>query len=132
MEPRISFLTLGVSDLERSTAFYRDGLGLPVLRDRDSLVYFALHGGLVFGLYPRDALARFVGVETGGEGFRGVTLSCNVASRDAVDATMAEAEAAGARVVSAPRPFSWGGYAGWFADPDEHLWEVVWNPRPFI
>ena len=78
------------------------------------------------------ALARYAGVDAAGSGFRGVTLSCNVGSREAVDALMAEALAAGARPVAGARTLSWGGYAGWFADPDGHLWEIVWNPRPFI
>ena len=129
MTVRISVVTLGVADLEGAVRFYRDALGLSERRDKGDVVYFALDGAWL-ALHPRDALARYAGAEPGGEGFDGVTLSCNVESRSAVDAAMARATAAGARVVNAAARQSWGGYAGWFADPDGHLWEIVFNPRP--
>ena len=128
MHPRISVVTLGVANMERAVAFYRDGLGLPHRDDKPPVAYFEL-AGTWLALYPRDALARFAGVAPDGEGFSGVTLSHNVDEREEVDALMARALGAGARVVKAPRRFQWGGYGGWFADPDGHLWEVVWNPH---
>ncbi len=126
---RISVITLGVGDLERAARFYRDALGLSERRDKGDVVYLVLEGAWL-ALYPRDALARYVGVEPGGAGFDGMTLSWDVESESAVDAAMARAAAAGARIVSAASRQAWGGYTGWFADPDGHLWEIVFNPRP--
>lgn len=111
--------------------FYRDGLGLPIRDDKPPVVYFQLEGSWL-ALFPREALAGYANVPSDGSGFGGVTLSVNVASRETVDRTVAAAERAGARVVNAPHEAGWGGYTGWFADPDGHLWEIVWNPRPFI
>lgn len=131
MLPRISVITLGVSDLDRAVAFYRDGLELPIRDDKPPVIYFALQGTWL-ALYPRERLASFAGVDAQGSGFGGVTLSVNVDSRDEVDSIVASAERAGASVTRTPREFSWGGYAGWFTDPDGHVWEIVFNPRPFI
>ena len=131
MEPRISVITLGVDDMERATRFYRDGLGLPMRDDKPPVVYFQLHGSWL-ALYPRKALARYANVPANGEGFAAITLSCNVASKEEVDNTVAAAEQAGATVVNPPRTVAWGGYSAWFADPDNHLWEIVYNPRPFM
>ena len=126
---RISVVTLGVADIERSERFYMDGLGLEHARPPKGIVYFKLEGALL-ALFPRDALARYAGVEpTPPGGFSGATLSCNVASHTEVDALTARAEAAGATVVRAPETVSWGGYCSWIADPDGHLWEIVWNPK---
>lgn len=126
---RISVVTLGVADIERSERFYMDGLGLEHARPPKGIVYFKLEGALL-ALFPRDALARYAGVEpTPPGGFSGATLSCNVASHAEVDALTARAEAAGATVVRAPETVSWGGYCSWIADPDGHLWEIVWNPK---
>ncbi len=131
MELCISVITLGVSDMERSIRFYRDGLGLPMRDDKPPVVYFQLHGTWL-ALFPRHSLAHYAHVSPDGYGFTGVTLSCNVGSRQDVDRTMTQAVAAGATVVRSSTELGWGGYAGWFADPDGHLWEVVWNPRPFM
>lgn len=131
MDPHISVITLGVADMERATRFYRDGLGLPVRDDKPPVVYFQLQGSWL-ALFPRDELARYANVPAQGQGFSGVTLSSNVASRQEVDRILAAAERAGATVVNAPHEAGWGGYTGWFRDPDGHLWEIVWNPRPFI
>jgi catechol 2,3-dioxygenase-like lactoylglutathione lyase family enzyme len=131
MQPSISVITLAVSDLERATRFYRDGLGLPVRDDKPPVVYFRLRGAWL-ALFPREALARYANVPSDGRGFAGVTLSCNVDSKQEVDRTLTSAEQAGANIVNAPHDAAWGGYTGWFADPDGHLWEIVWNPRPFI
>jgi hypothetical protein len=131
MQPHIHVITLAVADMDRATRFYRDGLGLPVRDDKPPVVYFQLQGTWL-ALFPREALASYANVAADGQGFSGVTLSSNVASREEVDQTMSAAEKAGATVVKAPHEVDWGGYTGWFADPDGHLWEIVWNPRPFI
>ena len=125
----ISVVTLGVTDIERSERFYMEGLGLEHARPPKGVIYFKL-AGLRLALFPRDALARYAGVEpTSPDGFGGATLSCNVASRSEVDALTARAAAAGAAVIRAPETVSWGGYCAWIADPDGHLWEIVWNPK---
>ena len=134
MKPRISFLTLGVEDLERAVAFYRDGLGWPtdgiVGEDMENgaVAFFKLQGGLTFGLWPRRSIAAETGEPLGPHSSTEFTLAHNVAERADVDALMAEAERAGARIVRMPYDTFYGGYAGWFADPDGHLWEVAWNP----
>lgn len=126
---RISVVTLGVADLERAERFYMDGLGLQHAGPPKGIIYFKLEGARL-ALFPRDDLARYAGVEpTTPGGFSGTTLSCNVASRAEVDALIERAEAAGATVVRAPETVSWGGYCSWIADPDGHLWEIVWNPK---
>ena len=127
--PGISVITLGVADVERSERFYMDGFGLRHARPPKGVVYFEL-AGTRLALFPRDDLARYAGVEpVAPGGFTGVTLSCNVASRSAVDALTARAETAGAVVVEGPETVRWGGYCAWIADPDGHLWEIVWNPK---
>ncbi|MCZ6873300.1 MAG: VOC family protein [bacterium] len=131
MELQISVITLAVSDMQRAIQFYRDGIGLSMRDDKPPVAYFQLNGTWL-ALLPRDALARYAHVAPDGHGFTGVTLSCNVSSRQAVDRTIEQAQAAGAAVVNQPAELGWGGYAGWFADPDGHLWEIVWNPRPFM
>jgi catechol 2,3-dioxygenase-like lactoylglutathione lyase family enzyme len=127
----ISVITLGVSDVDASIRFYRDGLGFAVGAVKGSVTYFDT-GGTWLALFPRDALARYANVSAEGEGFTGVTLSRNADTREAVDALMAKAKSAGAEIVSPAAEVGWGGYTGWFRDPDGHLWEVVWNPRPFV
>jgi hypothetical protein len=131
VNPRITVITLGVADVGAALAFYRDGLGFRVGAVKGEITYFDA-GGAWFCVYPRGKLARYAGVPAKGEGFSGVTLSSNVDSQQAVDEMMARAKAAGAEMVRAPAAVSWGGYTGWFRDPDGHLWEVVWNPRPFV
>ena len=131
MHPAISVITLAVEDAERSIAFYRDGLKLPP-HEKPPVTYFALEGTWL-AVFPRERLAQFAGLALGEAGAAPrVTLSCNVASRAEVDAALAEAEAAGGRIETPARAYSWGGYAGWFSDPDGHAWEVVHNPRPFM
>ncbi len=129
MEPRISILTLGVSDLERSTRFYRDGLGFPVHdAGGEEITFFALHNVLL-ALYPRDALAADIGQpDQRGEPpppWQGFTIAHNVATRAEVDSVLREAETAGAHVVKRAAETFWGGYAGYFADPDGFVWEVA-------
>ena len=128
MEPRISVVTLGVEDLERSTEFYRDGLGLPMEESEREIASFETSGAQL-ALYPRAALAEDATVSAEGTGFGGFTLAHNVASKAAVDAVLDEAEAAGARIVKPAEEAFWGGYSGYFADPDGYLWEVAWNPE---
>ena len=129
MEPRISIITLGVSDLPRSIRFYRDGLGLPLRDDEDteSIAFFQTSGTWL-ALYPRDALANDVGIPSDGTGFSGVTLAHNVRTRSEVDELLRVAVEAGAILVKPAEDVFWGGYSGYFTDPDGHLWEVAWNP----
>ena len=128
MEPRISIVTLGVTDLPRSVQFYRDGLGLN-LRDEDteSIAFFQTSGTWL-ALYPRDALAADVGISTEGSGFSGVTLAHNVHTRKEVDELLHVTVEAGATLVKPAEDTFWGGYSGYFTDPDGHLWEIAWNP----
>ncbi|MDX1757190.1 MAG: VOC family protein [Marinobacter sp.] len=131
MNPRMSMITLGVSDLERSVRFYRDGLGLPQLDSPPSVAFFPLNGTWL-GLYGRQDLAEDVGVPDDGQGFRGVTIAHNLPSEEAVDRLMEEALAAGATLVKKPQTVFWGGYSGYFADPDGHLWEIAHNPFAWV
>ena len=128
MEHRITLITLGVSDLERSTRFYRDGLGLPKSDGPDGIAFFETRGTRL-SLYPREALAEDATVAAEGSGFRGFTLAHNVASPEDVDKTLQQAVDAGARLVKPGQEVFWGGYSGYFADPDGFLWEVAWNPH---
>jgi len=129
MKPKISFIGLGVRDLERSLVFYRDGLGMPPhnYQSGDPIVFFALEGSWL-SIYGREPLAEDVGISSEGSGFAGITLAHNEPSKEAVDRVFAEALAAGATAVKPPQDVFWGGYSGYFADPDGHLWEVAWNP----
>lgn len=128
MESRISFVTLGISDLERSVKFYRDGLGFGLSSASKGDVAFFKTGGIVLALYPSNKLAEDAHVPSQGSGFRGVTLAHNVRSREEVSQVLALAAAAGGKITKAAQDTFWGGYGGYFADPDGHLWEVVWNP----
>ncbi len=128
MEPRITLITLGVQDLARSLAFYRDGLGLtPSSASMDEIAFIRM-GGVVLALYPRPALAEDACVPDEPSGFRGITLAHNVRERDEVDHTLAEAARAGATLLKPAHDAFWGGRSGYFSDPDGHLWEVAWNP----
>ena len=123
----VSLVTLGVADLGRSRAFY-EALGFVAgPGSGDQIVFFQL-AGLVMGLYPRHLLAEDALVPADGSGFSGVTLAHNYPSEAAVDAAMAAALAAGATLKKTPQKVFWGGYSGYFADPDGHLWEVAHNP----
>jgi catechol 2,3-dioxygenase-like lactoylglutathione lyase family enzyme len=128
MEPHISLITLGVSNLERAVAFYRDGLGLP-MREGDSGVAFFRLRGLWLALFPHEALAEDAGVSSAGHGLVGFSLAHNVRTDEEVDALLEQAVAAGGLLVKAGQPAFWGGYSGYFADPDGHLWEVAANPE---
>ncbi len=128
-------MTLGVDDLDRALAFYRDGLGLPskgiVGREFEygAVAFFELQGGLILALWPRTSIARDTGLPPLSGGPTDLTLGHNVRTREEVDALMAQAAGAGARIVKPAGQTFWGGYAGYFQDPDGHLWEVVWNPK---
>lgn len=128
MEPRISFVTLGVRDLARAAAFYRDVLRLPQKPTPPEVAFFEM-GRTWLALYPRDLLAADAGVPDDGAGFPAFTLAHNVRQAGDVDALLAEVAAGGGRIVRAGRKADWGGYTGYFADPDEFLWEVAWNPH---
>jgi catechol 2,3-dioxygenase-like lactoylglutathione lyase family enzyme len=128
MQPRICLITLGVSNLERSTAFYRDGLKLPTKGDFPGVTFFELRGTWL-SLFAREELAADAEVPAQGSGFGGFSLAHNVSSKEDVDNVMREAAAAGAAITRPARDTEWGGYYGYFADPDGFLWEVAWNPH---
>lgn len=134
MHPRISVITLGVDDLERAVRFYRDGMGLhtPGIVGQEfehgAVAFFDLQAGLKLALWPRDSLAHDVGLPRQPASATEFTLGHNLASQAEVDTLMAQARQAGAVVVKPAAATFWGGYAGYFQDPDGHLWEAVWNP----
>ena len=127
MKPRISMITLGVRDLAASIAFYEKGLGFPRMESPPEVAFFTLNGTWL-GLYGREALAEDATVSSEGQGFEAFSLAHNVASEQEVDAVVAQAVAAGATLVKKPQKVFWGGYSGYFSDPDGHLWEVAHNP----
>ena len=127
MDPRISFVTLGVTDLERATRFYADVLRLPQ-RPTPPVVAFFEMGRTWLALFPRHLLAADAGVPADGSGFPGFALAHNVRSPEEVDRLLEEAARGGGRIVKPGQRTDWGGYAGYFADPDGFLWEVAWNP----
>jgi catechol 2,3-dioxygenase-like lactoylglutathione lyase family enzyme len=135
MKPRVSVITLGVDDLDRALAFYRDGLGLPSQGivgqefEHGAVAFFELQGGSLLALWPRSSLARDTGLPVSPSSPTDLSLGHNVRRREEVDALLAQAERAGARVVKRPGATFWGGYSGYFQDPDGHLWEVAWNPQ---
>jgi hypothetical protein len=135
MKPRITLITLAVDDLDRSVRFYRDGLGLPTAGivgtefEHGAVAFFDLHGGLRLALWPRKSLAADSGLPVSRASPTDFCLAHNVASKSEVDAVMAQALATGAVIVKEARATFWGGYAGYFQDPDQHLWEVAWNPQ---
>lgn len=128
MDPYVSIVTLGVADLERALRFYRDGLHWPLSSAGGGDVAFFRTGGVVLALYPRTLLAADARVADVGSGFGGITLAHNVPSAEAVDRVLAEAVAAGATLLKPAERAEWGGYSGYFADPDGYPWEVAWNP----
>ena len=134
MQARITLITLAVDDLQRALAFYRDGLGwrtegvVGQQFEHGAVAFFELEGGLRLALWPRASLAHDSGLAPGPRSPTEFCLAHNVGSRLEVDQAMARAARAGAIVVKAPQETFWGGYAGYFHDPDQHLWEVAWNP----
>ena len=135
MKARITVLTIGVSDLERSLRFYRDGLGLPTQGivgtefEYGAVAFFDLQPGLQLAIWPRKSIAHDSGLAEGPASATEFTIGHNVASQAEVDTVMAEATQAGATIVQPAHSTFWGGYAGYFQDPDGHLWEIVWNPQ---
>ena len=127
MEPRISMITLGVEDLDKSIEFYETGLGLPKMDSPPGTAFFTLNGSWL-GLYPRDLLAKDASTPSAGSGFSGFTISHNVATEGEVDQIISQALSAGAQLVKKPQKASWGGYSSYFKDFDGHLWEVAHNP----
>jgi catechol 2,3-dioxygenase-like lactoylglutathione lyase family enzyme len=134
MEPRITVITLGVDDLERAVRFYRDGLGLPTEGiigtefEHGAVAFFDLEGGVRLALWPRTSIAHDTGLSTSAVSPTDLTLGHNVRSRAEVDAVIETARNAGATVIKEPAETFYGGYAGYFLDPDGHVWEVAWNP----
>jgi uncharacterized protein len=128
MQRHLHMITLGVFDLQRALHFYRDGLGFETsAASQDDVVFFQL-GGIVLGLYPWDKLAEDAQLMGEGTGFRGVTLAYNTRSREEVAEVLALAEQSGGQIVKPAQDVFWGGHNGYFSDPDDHLWEVAWNP----
>lgn len=135
MKPRITVLTIGVNDLEGSLKFYRDGLGLKTEGiigtefEHGAVAFFDLQNELKLALWPRESLAHDAGISQTPPGTTEFSMGHNVNSREEVDAVMAQAEKAGAKVTKRAQKTFYGGYAGYFQDPDGHLWEIVWNPK---
>ena len=127
MKPHITIITLGVENLQRAIDFYQKGLGLPRKDESESIAFFEMTGTILV-LYPRDELAADITISPEGTGFQGFTLAHNVDSPEAVDRTLAEAVAAGAELVKPGQEAFWGGYSGYFKDPDGFYWEVAHNP----
>jgi catechol 2,3-dioxygenase-like lactoylglutathione lyase family enzyme len=134
MKPRVTMITLAVEDLERAVAFYRDGLGFPTKGiigkefEHGAVAFFDLQAGLKLSVWPRASLAHDTGLANGAPSPTELSLGHNVASKEDVDVVMWQAREAGARIVKPAADTFWGGYGGYFQDPDGHLWEVVWNP----
>jgi len=131
MKPRISMITLGVDDIDRAVRFYHDGLGFPAHDVTPEVAFFKLNGSWL-GLYGRRALAEDATVAAEGSGFNGFSLAHNVHSEEEVDEVFQQAIDAGASAVKPPQKVFWGGYSGYFSDPDGHLWEVAHNPLFWI
>lgn len=134
MKPYVTLITLGVDDLERSVAFYRDGLGFPTQGiigtefEHGAVAFFNLQPGLKLALWPRKSLAADSGLPLQGGSSLEISLGHNVASSQEVDAVMQQVEQAGGTLVKAAQATFYGGYAGYFQDPDGHVWEVAFNP----
>ena len=134
MQPRMTLLTLGVDDLERSLRFYRDGLGLPTHGivgaefEFGAVAFFDLQHGLRLALWPRRSIAHDTALPLQPPSATEFTIGHNVGSKAEVDAVMAQARRAGATIVKPAQDAFWGGYTGYFQDPDGHLWEIAWNP----
>ncbi|MFB5269413.1 VOC family protein [Paenibacillus enshidis] len=134
MKPRISVFTLGVDDLERAVAFYRDGLGLPTEGiigqefEHGAVAFFDLQAGVKLAVWPRKSLAHDAGISLQAASPGEFTIGHNVGSKEEVDQIMEEARKAGAVIKVSAHDTFWGGYSGYFQDPDGHIWEIVWNP----
>lgn len=131
MKPRISMITLGVNDLEKSIKFYEEGLGFPRMESSPEVAFFTLNGSWL-GLYNRESLAEDAMVSPEGSGFSGFTLAHNVATEAEVDRIIEHALSVGATLVKPAQKVFWGGYSGYFKDPDGYLWEIAHNPHVWI
>ena len=135
MKPRITVITIGVDDLENAVRFYRDGLGLTTKGiigkefEYGAVAFFNLQAGLKLAVWPRKSIAYDTGLTLSELSATEFTLGHNVSSKAEVDAVMKQAKDAGATIIKPAQDTFWGGYAGYFQDPDRHLWEVVWNPQ---
>ncbi len=135
MKARITVITIGVDDLERALRFYRDGLGLKTEGiigreiEHGAVAFFDLQAGLKLAVWPRKSISHDSGLPLGSSSPTEFTLGHNLSSREEVDSVMEQAKGAGAVIVKSAHETSWGGYAGYFQDPDQHLWEVLWNPQ---
>lgn len=135
MKPRITLITIGVDDLEKSLQFYRDGLGLPTQGivgtefEYGAVAFFELQAGLKLAIWPRTSISHDTGIPTGPPTPTEFAFGHNVSSKEEVDAVMEQARRAGAVIIKKAQDTFWGGYAGYFEDPDRHLWEIVWNPH---
>jgi catechol 2,3-dioxygenase-like lactoylglutathione lyase family enzyme len=135
MKPRITIITIGVDDLERALRFYRDGLGLKTEGiigkefQHGAVAFFDLQAGLKLAIWPRESISHDSGLPVSSPSPTEFTLGHNVSSRAEVEAVMEQAKTAGAVIVKPAHDTFWGGYAGYFQDPDQHLWEVAWNPQ---
>ena len=135
MKPRITVITVGVDDLDRSLHFYRDGLGFSTEGiigkefEYGAVVFIDLQAGLRLALWPRKSIAHDTGLPVTPASPTEMTLGHNVSAKSEVDAIMAKAASAGATIVKPAHETFWGGYSGYFQDPDGHLWEIVWNPQ---
>jgi catechol 2,3-dioxygenase-like lactoylglutathione lyase family enzyme len=134
VRPKIKVLTLGVGDLDKALAFYRDGLGLPTDGiigtefEDGAVAFFRMEGGLILALFPRQSLGKDAKLTPGPPSAASFSIGHTVGSKQEVDAVMAQAAKAGARITDPARDRAWGGYSGYFQDLDGHLWEVAWNP----
>ena len=133
MELRLSIITLGVQDLERSLVFYRDGLGFPTTRNSDGGIVFFQPGGVCLALYPLETLAKDVSEDFVVErsNFGGITLAHNVRTKEEVDTILKLAERVGGKIEKQAQDTSWGGYDGYFSYPDGYLWEIAWGAFEF-
>ena len=135
MKPRITIITLGVDDLDTSLTFYRDGLGLPTQGivgnefEYGAVVFFDLQNGVKLALWPRKSIAHDTQLPVQSPSATDFTLAHNVSSKEEVDLVMEQAKAAGATIIKSAQGTFYGGYAGYFQDPDRHIWEIAWNPH---
>jgi uncharacterized protein len=135
MKPRITVITLGVDDLEKALAFYRDGLGLATQGvigqefEHGAAAFFDLRSDFKLALFSRDNIAHDANIRKTGHSPTEFTIGHNLNSKAEVDAVMEQAKNAGAKIIKPAQDTFWGGYAGYFQDPDDHLWEILWNPE---
>src|SRR5512143_1689960 len=135
MKPRISIITLAVDDMQRALTFYRDGLGLETNGiigaefEHGAVAFFNMQSGLQLAIWPRKSIAAETALPVDARSATEFTVSHNVASKEEVNAVLLQAQSAGAKIVKTAQTAFWGGYSGYFQDPDGHLWEVAWNPE---